>query len=86
MVTQTATARFRDLLKGGEILVKPGAYNALTAKIIEAAGFKTCGVSGYAVSATLLGKPDVGLLTGTEMVMISRYITCLLYTSPSPRD
>ena len=75
MVTQTATARFRDLLKGGEILVKPGAYNALTAKIIEAAGFKTCGVSGYAVSATLLGKPDVGLLTGTEMVMISRYIT-----------
>ena len=49
MVMQKATGRFRDLLKGGDVLVKPGAYNALTAKIIETAGFKTCGVSGYAV-------------------------------------
>ena len=74
MVMQKVTGRFRDLLKGGDVLVKPGAYNALTAKIIETAGFKTCGVSGYAVSATLLGKPDVGLLTGSEMIMMSRYI------------
>ena len=70
MVMQKATGRFRDLLKGGDILVKPGAYNALTAKIIETAGFKTCGVSGYAVSATLLGKPDVGLLTGSEVEIL----------------
>ena len=65
---------FRELLASNNVIVKPGAHNALSAKIIEAAGFQSCGVSGYAVSATLLGKPDVGLVTLDEMVMMSRYI------------
>ncbi len=68
------TTALRDLLRGGETLVKPGAYNALSARIIEQNGFRTVGVSGYGVSASLLGKPDVGLLTLSEMVMASRYI------------
>jgi len=65
---------FRDLLAQERIIVKPGAYDALSAKMIEAAGFESCGVSGYAVSATLLGKPDCGLVTLDEMVMVSRYV------------
>jgi len=69
-----ASTRLRGLLKEGRTLVKPGAYNALSAMIIEKAGFSCCGVSGYAVSASLLGKPDVGLLTLDEIVMITRYI------------
>jgi len=68
------TTRFRQLLAGGEVIVKPGAYNALSARIIEAAGFESVGVSGYGVSATLLGKPDCGLVTADEMVMVSRYV------------
>jgi len=64
----------RKLLKQGRTLVKPGAYNALSAMIIEKAGFPCCGVSGYGVSASLLGKPDAGLVTLNEIVMISRYI------------
>ncbi len=64
----------RKLLKRGRTLVKPGAYNALSAMIIEKAGFPCCGVSGYGVSASLLGKPDAGLVTLNEIVMISRYI------------
>ena len=58
-----ATTRLRQWLKKGRTLVKPGPFNALSALIIEKAGFRCCGVSGYAVSASLLGKPDVGLIT-----------------------
>jgi len=64
----------RNLLKRKKTLVKPGAYNALSAMIIEKAGFPCCGVTGYGVSAALLGKPDVGLLTLDEIVMTTRYI------------
>jgi len=73
MRTKTST-QLRQLLRGGKTLVKPGAYNALSAKIIEKAGFSCCGVTGYGVSASLLGKPDVGLITLDEIVMITRYI------------
>jgi 2-methylisocitrate lyase-like PEP mutase family enzyme len=73
MRTRTTT-QLRQLLRGGKTLVKPGAYNALSAKIIENAGFQCCGVTGYGVSASLLGKPDVGLITLDEIVMITRYI------------
>ena len=69
-----ASTHLRTLLKEGKTLVKPGAYNALSAKIIEKAGFRCCGVTGYGVSASLLGKPDVGLITLDEIVMITRYI------------
>ena len=65
----------RKLLAKKQTLVKPGAYNALSALIIEKAGFPCCGVTGYGVSAALLGKPDVGLLTLDEIVMTTRYIT-----------
>jgi carboxyvinyl-carboxyphosphonate phosphorylmutase len=49
------------------ILVMPGAQDALTAKIIEQAGFKAIILGGYSVSASILGQPDVGMLTLTEM-------------------
>lgn len=74
MAKTSMPRRFRELLASGDVIVKPGAHNALSARIIEAAGFESCGVSGYAVSATLLGKPDCGLVTLDEMVMMSRYI------------
>jgi 2-methylisocitrate lyase-like PEP mutase family enzyme len=67
--------RLRELIKDGRTLVKPGAFNALSAMIIEKAGFPCCGVTGYGVSASLLGKPDVGLVTLNEIVMATRYIT-----------
>ena len=73
-MAERATTRLRKLLREGRTLVKPGAFNALAALIIEKAGFPCCGVSGYAVSASLLGKPDVGLITLSEIVMVARYI------------
>ena len=74
MAKTSMSAVFRALLARGGVIVKPGAHNALSARIIEAAGFESIGVSGYAVSATLLGKPDCGLVMLDEMVMMSRYI------------
>jgi len=69
------TTLLRQLLASGKTIVKPGAYDVLSARILEKAGFKAIGISGYAVSVSLLGKPDVGLTTLSEMVMVSRYIS-----------
>lgn len=61
-------ATLRGLLARKSILVVPGAYDALSAKILEAAGFEAIYLTGYGASASLLGQPDVGLLTMTEML------------------
>ncbi len=57
-----------------EILVMPGAFDALSAKIVEKVGFKAVVIGGYASSASLLAKPDMSLLSVTEMVEHARYI------------
>jgi methylisocitrate lyase len=51
---------FRDLVSSPEILVMPGAYDALSARIIEAAGFKALIAGGYAAIGSLLGEADSG--------------------------
>ena len=58
----------RKLLAGPETIVAPGAYDALTARIIEHAGFPAVYMTGFGTAASLLGRPDVGLLTMSEMV------------------
>jgi len=49
------------------VIIAPGAYDALSAKLIEKAGFKVVQHSGYGTAATLLAKPDVGLVDFSEM-------------------
>jgi methylisocitrate lyase len=61
------TTRFRQLMEAPEILVLPGVHDALSLRIAEAAGFKAVAAGGYAATASLLGAPDVGQLTMTEM-------------------
>ena len=63
----TTARRFRDLLAGSSAIVLPGAYDALTARLAEQAGFDGVYVTGYGVSASMIGEPDVGLVTMTEM-------------------
>lgn len=62
------TTRLRSLIDAGPILVIPVVHDPLCARIAEQAGFSAIFSAGYANSAALLGKPDVGLLTLTEMV------------------
>ncbi len=74
MAAQRMPRLFRDLVESRQPNVLPGVFNAQGAKIAEQAGFKAVGVSGYALSATLLGQPDVGLTTMSEVVQFTRYI------------
>ena len=63
----TPTANLRSLLSRPGAVLAPGAYDALSARIIEAAGFPAVYMTGYGSSAALLGQPDVGLLSMAEM-------------------
>jgi 2-methylisocitrate lyase-like PEP mutase family enzyme len=58
----------RDMLSKGEFVVAPGVYSALSAKLVEAAGFRCMYMSGYCTAASTRGLPDLGLLTMTEML------------------
>jgi 2-methylisocitrate lyase-like PEP mutase family enzyme len=60
-------ARLRALLETGRTIVAPGAFGPLAARLVEEAGFPAVYMTGFGTSAALLGRPDVGLLTMTEM-------------------
>ena len=64
----------RDLLDGEKLVMAPGAPDALTARLIEQAGFPAVYMTGFGATASLLGCPDIGLLTQTEMTTHSRNI------------
>jgi 2-methylisocitrate lyase-like PEP mutase family enzyme len=55
-------------------LIMPGVYDALSVKIAARAGFEVTFITGYSLSATLLGEPDFGLLTQTEVVSAAQRI------------
>jgi methylisocitrate lyase len=58
----------------------PGVYDALSAKIASRAGFEVIFITGYSLSATLLGEPDFGLLTQTEVVNATQRICSVVGT------
>jgi 2,3-dimethylmalate lyase len=70
----TPRARLRELLAAPEPLVAPGAYDALSARLIEQAGFSVVYMTGFGTTASVIGRPDVGLLSGAEMVDNARRI------------
>jgi 2-methylisocitrate lyase-like PEP mutase family enzyme len=70
----------RGLAEHGQ-LIMPGVYDALSAKIAARAGFEVIFITGYSLSATLLGEPDFGLLTQTEVVSAARRI-CSVVNKP----
>ncbi len=72
-------ARLRELLARPEPLVAPGAYDALSARLVEQAGFDVVYMTGFGTTASLLGRPDVGLLSGAEMVDNARRIAAAVY-------
>jgi 2-methylisocitrate lyase-like PEP mutase family enzyme len=61
------TAKLRALLRNPGMLVAPGAYDGLTARLVEQAGFPLVYMTGAGTSVSH-GYPDFGLLTETEMV------------------
>src|SRR5579872_494256 len=69
----TPATRLRELLVAG-IVALPGAFNAITARLAEAAGFSAVYISGAGVTNALTSLPDIGLLTLTEMAQQAKYI------------
>lgn len=67
-----STTKLRKLFEQKKTIVAPGAHDVLTARIIEQTGFDAVYMTGYGTSASRLGKPDVGLLTMSEMVEQAR--------------
>ena len=58
----------RQRLSGPEIIVLPGAYDALSARLAQRAGFDALFTTGFGFSAAALGAPDYGLLTASEVL------------------
>jgi 2-methylisocitrate lyase-like PEP mutase family enzyme len=69
-----STTRIQRILDEVGALAFPGVYDTLSAKICQQAGFPMGFISGYSVSATAIGEPDLGLLTQTEMIDRARRI------------
>jgi 2-methylisocitrate lyase-like PEP mutase family enzyme len=67
MPERTTTRRLRDLLSQPGSIRSLGAHDVFTARLIESAGLETVFIGGFGTSASLLGLPDVGFLTLTEM-------------------
>ncbi|TYJ45748.1 hypothetical protein E1A91_A02G077800v1 [Gossypium mustelinum] len=66
--------RFHRLIEDQGIVLMPGCYDSLSAAIVQQSGFTAGFISGYALSASLLGKPDFGLLTPPEMAAMARTV------------
>jgi 2-methylisocitrate lyase-like PEP mutase family enzyme len=71
----SAGARFRAVMQEQGCLATPGIFDALSARVAERVGFAALAISGFGVETALLGRPDLGLLTLSELVDQARRIT-----------
>jgi carboxyvinyl-carboxyphosphonate phosphorylmutase len=75
LIKQQAGRRsLREMLSGPDPVLAPGAYDSLSARLIEQAGFEAVYMTGFGTSASLLGRPDIGLVSFGEMVDNARRI------------
>ncbi len=70
----TQAEKLRKLVAGPDVLVMPGCFDALSARLIERAGYPVTFMGGFAVSAARIGMPDTGLISYSEMVDQGRNI------------
>lgn len=71
----TQASVLRAALQSRQALVVPGCHDALSAKIVEHAGFEAVQISGFGVAGSLLAKPDVGLVDMKDILDITGHIT-----------
>lgn len=67
--------RFRQMLTNKEVIVAPGVYDCVSAMVAEKVGLEAVYMGGFGVSGSLVGRPDLGLITGSEMIDHARRIT-----------
>ena len=71
---ESVRKQFATMLEDEGVIVTPGCYDALSARIIEATGHKCAYMTGFGTSASLLGLPDMGFITMSEMIDNARRI------------
>ncbi len=70
----SSAQKLRQLLARPEIIIIPGVYDCLGAKLVEQQGFDVAATSGFGIAASTLGLPDYGFLTATENLYSVRRI------------
>ncbi|HSC71465.1 MAG TPA: isocitrate lyase/phosphoenolpyruvate mutase family protein, partial [Candidatus Methylomirabilis sp.] len=63
------TTRLRRLLQGEDLVMAPGCFNALSALLIEQAGFPAIYITGAGLASNFLGYPDIGLVSMAEVLV-----------------
>ncbi|MDB3992861.1 isocitrate lyase/PEP mutase family protein [Gammaproteobacteria bacterium] len=76
----------KSLLQTEKTILIPGAFDALSALIAKQAGFKALYMTGFGVAGSLLAKPDIGLVTASEMVTRASQIVDALGSTPLIAD
>jgi 2-methylisocitrate lyase-like PEP mutase family enzyme len=76
----------KSLLQSRRTILIPGTFDALSALIAKQAGFEALYMSGFGVAGSLLGKPDIGLVTASEMVARADQIVAAAGTTPVIAD
>src|SRR5512139_3950213 len=71
MSQMNKTTVLRKAIMARRAVVVPGCHDALSAKIIQAAGFEAIQISGYGLAASILGKPDVGLVQMKDVLDVT---------------
>ncbi|HQC99161.1 MAG TPA: isocitrate lyase/PEP mutase family protein [Aquabacterium sp.] len=64
--------QLQQQISSGRLVRAPGAYDSLSARLVEQAGFEAIYMTGFGATASRLGQPDIGLLTQTEMTTHAR--------------
>src|SRR6266480_4502756 len=83
---KTSTVLRHLLCASPELVVAPGAYDGLSARLIAQAGFSLVYMTGFGTAASVLGQPDVGLLTMSEMVGRAAALTAVIDDLPLIAD
>lgn len=64
----------RKVIAEDKTILAPGVYDCVSAKIVEKLGFEVASITGYGLEASVLGNPDIGLATKTDVIAHARYI------------
>jgi 2-methylisocitrate lyase-like PEP mutase family enzyme len=75
---ETVRQRLRSRLASGPVIIAPGIYDAYGARLVEQAGFEAAYMTGNGVSASLLGRPDVGLVDLTMITSHARRVAACM--------
>ena len=73
-VEMRKTSRLKDLINAPQLLIMPGAFDTLSAKIVQEAGFSAIQCSGFGISVNRIGLPDYSFLSFSDMLAATKTI------------